>query len=302
MTLILTDIDDCVLNFSDRFQSYVESQGLPTQGRLRDLWRIERLLGIEVDAVHEILTAFTRDHSVHHEPEPCARDVLPELHRAGYRFVGISACGTDPEYRARRLKNLEAAFGFEFEALHCVPFGQSKAECLAAYPSAIWVEDTLGNALTGVAHGHRTFLLDRPYNRVDDPAALLAGPEEPVTGPPVVRVATWRDILATLRPRTVPDLIRSAESRGVQLDVRLVPAAANEPFLSLRWIENVFGPKGAGRASLEDLCAFADAQGLKVTGHVMDGEPALIDLYGSLGWTMVDPDDDEGPLMVRAPR
>lgn len=299
MTIILTDVDDCIVDFSDRFQRYVEGLGLPTQGRLREIWRIEQLLGIEPEAVIPLLHRFTGDPAITHDPEPCAREVLPDLHRAGYRFVAISACGTDPGYHARRLDNLQSAFGFAFEALHCVPFGASKQAVLAQYPSAIWVEDTLGHAHDGARAGHRTFLLDRPYN-AGLAGTLATDPLDSDPPPHITRVATWRDVRAMLLPQTEADLVASAASHGVTLRMRRY--GDDDPVLKIDWVENVFGRKGAGRQALAEVCAYADRHRIRIVGHAMDGEPALMALYQSLGWRVVDGGDDDGPLLSREPR
>lgn len=306
--LILTDIDDTCLNFGDRFQAYVEAQGLRTTGRLRDIWRIEDLLGITTAAVLPHLAAFTGDPDVRHEPEPCAAEVFPILRGLGYRFVGISACGTDPGYHARRVANLTQAFGFAFDALICVPFAGSKREILARYQDAVWVEDNLAHAETGAALGHRTFLIDRPYNgwtvRSTRPDIATERPGDAGEGTqpvPITRVATWWDILGALHPQSLADVARSAESRGVRLDLRAYTTSTGEE-IRLDWIENQYQRKGAGRAALADLCAFADGRTSRILLNVMDGESALVDLYAEHGFTVVDPDDDEGPLMVREPR
>lgn len=306
--LILTDLDDTCLNFGDRFQAYVEARGLRTTGRLRDIWRIEDLLGITTEEVIPHLEAFTGDPDVRHEPEPCAQAVFPILRGHGYRFVGISACGTDPGYHARRVANLTEAFGFAFDALICVPFAGSKREILARYRDAVWVEDNLAHAETGAALGHRTFLIDRPYNSWavrsarPESAAERPGEESEGTQPvPIARVATWWDILGALRPKTLADITRSAESRGVKLDLRAYTTPEGGE-IRLDWIENQYQRKGAGRAALADLCAYADGRTSRILLNVMDGEPALIALYAEHGFTMVDPHDDEGPLMVREPR
>ncbi len=205
---ILTDIDDTCLNFGDRFQAHAEARGYATRGRLRDVWRIEDCLDIPVEAVIPHLVAFTSDPAVRHEPEPCAAAVLPQLRAFGYRFIGISACGTDPAYRARRIANLTAAFGFAFDDVVCVPFGGSKAEALGRFAPAIWVEDHLGHARAGAQSGHRTFLLDRPYNRTGEEGEAESGIE---------RVATWWDILARLEPTRWADPEGANRDRGAFL-------------------------------------------------------------------------------------
>ncbi len=302
MPLLLTDVDDCLLDFSNRFQAYVEALGMPTQGRLRDIWRIEQLLGINVDAVLALLERFNADESIRYEPEPCARQVLPALHRAGYRFVAISACGTDPGYHARRLAHLEATFGFPFEALHTVPLGVAKDEVLARYPSAIWVEDNLTHARDGARAGHRTFLLDRGHNATPDPADLIRGLDDHERHGRVTRVADWHAIHAILQPQKPADLIASARSQRIDLNVFDAHDEQGRQILQLQWIGNEFGRAWAGYDMLRQICAYADAKRLPVVGRAMDDDPVLIRLYRSLGWVVCGDTDDEGRLMRREPR
>lgn len=184
--LILTDLDDTVLNFGDRFERWSAARGLPMTGRLRDIYRVERLLGVDVGTAIDLIREFTADRQVRHEAEPCALEVLPRLRARGWRFVGISACGEDPGYRRRRLDNLLEAFGFPFEDLICVPLGGCKAEILSRFPASVWVEDNATHAATGAGAGHRTFLVDRPYN---------VGAALP---PEVVRVRGWHDVETAL--------------------------------------------------------------------------------------------------------
>lgn len=183
--LILTDIDETVLQFAEPFHDWMEARGYPGDGRLRDNYCMQRTFGIPKDEIEGHLHEFAHgtDWLSRLPPEDCAREVLPDLHRQGYRFVGITAI--DPAFHERRLANLERAFGFAFLGLHCVGLGGDKREALSAYPKAIWVEDHWQHALTGTELGHRSFLLTRSYNRAHD-------------DPRVTRVADWHAIRALL--------------------------------------------------------------------------------------------------------
>ena len=100
------------------------------------------------------------------EPEPCAAEVLPRLYAQGWRFVAITACTDEPAIVEARIANLKKAFGFDFEAVHCSGMcNGGKAEVLAQYEPAVWVEDHFHNAIAGGLLGHKTFLMDRPYNQ-----------------------------------------------------------------------------------------------------------------------------------------
>ncbi|RYD64421.1 MAG: hypothetical protein EOP83_09810 [Verrucomicrobiaceae bacterium] len=183
--LILTDIDDTCLEFATPFQDYAEAQGIPTFGRLRDLYSLEAFMRLERAAAIEHLKGFALNHGHEYPAEVCAKSILPQLHADGYKFVAITACGLDPVFRLRRVRNLEDQFGFRFDDVHVVDLGASKAAILAEYPPSIWVEDHFGHAVVGAELGHRAFLLDRAYNRVD-------------SHPLVTRVKDWHEIAEIL--------------------------------------------------------------------------------------------------------
>lgn len=182
MKLILTDIDDTILKFADPFQAFVEQKGYAPSGRLADTYGLEAWLGVDSATVRDLLIEFgTVDASRVQPPMSCAQRVLPGLYAAGYRFIGISACGTNEAFRLRRLQTLHEAFGFRFEALHVVSPHAAKEDYLRWYAPAIWVEDHPRHAVVGADAGHRVFLIDRPFN---------AGFEHPK----VTRVADWNEI------------------------------------------------------------------------------------------------------------
>lgn len=184
--LILTDVDDTCLDFANAFERYALTRGWQITGRLRDMYSLETFFGIDRDAAVARLHEFIRDEGHAQPAEPCARTVIPRLYEDGYEFVAITACGLDPVFRARRVRNLEAEFGFRFDDVHVVDLKAEKTPILSLYPEAIWVEDHYGHACAGADLGHKTFLIDRPYNRA---------PEHPG----VIRVRDWHHIAEFLR-------------------------------------------------------------------------------------------------------
>lgn len=186
MTLILTDVDDTCLEFARPFQDYVEANGVPTYGQLREMYSLETFMRLTREAAIEHLAGFASANGDRYPAEECARTVLPQLHADGYRFVAVTACGLDPVFRLKRVRNLERQFGFRFDDVHVVDLGAGKAEILAEYEPAIWVEDHFGHAVVGAELGHRTFLMDRVYNR---------DKEHPL----VTRVRDWHELAEYLK-------------------------------------------------------------------------------------------------------
>src|SRR6185437_8656846 len=137
-----TDVDDTILFCADTFQQFIEEEyGLVSDQRLKDHHNIPKLYGLDDDRTLEIVAAFHRSHWMDKlPPMPCASVILPELHRAGYSFVAVTACLDEHETVQARLRNLQEAFGFEWEAVHCIGLHSTKADTLNSYQASIWVD------------------------------------------------------------------------------------------------------------------------------------------------------------------
>jgi hypothetical protein len=164
--LILVDLDDTVINLSDTLQEFLVTKGFNIATRLRDHHSIPDLFNLSIPGTIELVSEFHRSPAMARlPPEPCAAIVLPALHQQGYQFVAVSACLNEPDVHAMRVRNLEDVFGFKFEAVHCLGLCADKEATLRLYPKSIWVEDIFNHAVAGTKAGHRSFLLDRPYNQ-----------------------------------------------------------------------------------------------------------------------------------------
>ena len=184
--VILTDIDETVLQYAGPFTAWCIGQGFNPQGNLRDSYSVREFLGVSEAVAIETMERFAAEGNLAHlPPEPDAARTLPDLYRSGWRFVGITAMGGGLGDQKARKALLETTFGFPWEALHVVNLGQEKTVVLNAFDPTVWVEDNLGHAAAGAALGHRVFLLDRGHNRSRDPVG-------------VTRVRTWDQIADVL--------------------------------------------------------------------------------------------------------
>ncbi len=185
--LILVDIDETVLNFTDPFEKWLTGRGWELREKMRDVYDLTRLLDVKLERALEVVEEFhTQEESFRMlEPEPCAAVVLPQLHRLGYRFVAISAAVATQEVKDFRAENLKNAFGFEFEDVILTGLNGAKEPILALFQPAIWVEDNYKHAVTGAQLGHKTFMITRGYNVGKD-------------HPQVTRVEGWHDIQKAL--------------------------------------------------------------------------------------------------------
>lgn len=181
--LILTDVDETVLKFAEPFQDWmVAEKGFRPIHRLRDHYSVELVFGVTALEARQLMAEFSdTEIMLNQPPEPCALAVLPKLYAEGYRFVAITACGTDPDFQAKRRRTLEQTFGFPWEAVHVVELRGSKRDFLKAYDPAVWVEDHYEHAVDGAALGHDTYLIHRDYNWEND-------------HPEVTRVSDWWEL------------------------------------------------------------------------------------------------------------
>ncbi len=183
---LVTDVDDATLFCADSLQQFIEEEyGLHSEERLKDHHNIPKLFNITIERTLEIVSAFHRSSAFGKLPPlPCAAVVLPELHRAGFEFVAITACLNEPEVVQARVNNLHETFGFKWKAVHCIGLSPSKTDALKMYSPSIWVDDLTRHANDGAQLGYRSFLINKPYNKID---AIVPG---------VTRVSDWYDIFA----------------------------------------------------------------------------------------------------------
>lgn len=181
---ILVDLDDTILQCSDILQKYLEDEfGLYSDQRLRDVHDIPNMYGLDLEQTLKLIASFHRSACMENmPPDPSASAVLPELHRRGYRFVAITACLDEPDVLAARLRNLQWAFGIEWQEVHCIGLTPCKKAALERYPASIWVDDLTRHAIAGAEVGHRAFLINKRYNQTCD-------------HPLVTRVQDWHEVM-----------------------------------------------------------------------------------------------------------
>ncbi len=192
--LILTDIDDTILKFADAFQDWaVRHKGYTLNQSIRDGGSIQEAIGCHRDHVDELVIEFSTNPEFFGAipPEEDALAVIPTLHAMGYQFAAISSCVDGPAVTASRRKNLEEVFGIPWVDVHCTGLLKPKVDYLSKFAPTWWVEDNAGHALAGAALGHKSYLLDRPYNALDT-NSLPDLPGE------VNRVGSWHDVFEAI--------------------------------------------------------------------------------------------------------
>lgn len=188
---ILTDIDDTVLECSGVLQKFIEENlGIKAKKPLRDTHYINNSFDLSISECDNIAKKFWDDPIFSTlEPEPCAKIVIPKLMEK-YTFIGISNCHDAPVCKEHRGNNINKHFCGAFEYIfHTWPGGKLEYLDLPEYKQSIWVEDNIKNAYIGAKLGHRTFILDRPHNRISQNF------DERI---PITRVHNWHDIFQIL--------------------------------------------------------------------------------------------------------
>lgn len=166
--VILTDVDDALLDWTSDFQQWIldNTEHRPTTS-LRDFWNIEVWLGITIEESRDLIRRFNghEDYWPNFKALPGAKEAIENLHGMGYKFVAITACATDSWTYENRFANLRREFGAAFDTLHCVGLSQPKTEYLERYRPTFWVEDKWKHAVDGADHGHTSFIVDYEHNR-----------------------------------------------------------------------------------------------------------------------------------------
>lgn len=162
--LILTDIDDVVLDWRKAMSSHIigcvdlHERAIPR--KFLDHACLVNDDGLEKANMPERARIgyfnASPSFSALHAHSDAAR-VLPALHRIGYRFIAITAAGAGPEITERRRRNLNAVFGPIFDDVVCVGLHGSKRRELERHAPSIWVDDSFDNARDGADAGHMSF-------------------------------------------------------------------------------------------------------------------------------------------------
>ena len=166
--LILTDLDDSILEWRKTFWDYVrKNHDIMHDDFLTGTYKLEGWLkssSLEnIEKIDKIAQHFNDTNLENVVPREDAIDVVNELHlKHGYVFVGISAVDYEPKSYEQRWKCLRKHFGNSFVGLFHSGRRQSKEPYLRSFQKSIWVEDLPENAVVGSKH-HNTFLLKTDY-------------------------------------------------------------------------------------------------------------------------------------------
>lgn len=194
MQLILTDIDDVVLDWYSGFKQFLAKNTNIKPPEVAHNYDLSVNLNVDKHTASELVNKFNASDDFY-DLKPCrdAEHWLPMM-TSEYKFVAIT-CGSSKYFdlkvgQVRKAQNLEKYFPGVFSDVIVLPLTADKTETLKQFFPSVWVENSLENAIKGAKCDHRTFLFDYPYNRNYNETNIT-------------RVTNWAEIFKTLEKENV---------------------------------------------------------------------------------------------------
>lgn len=161
--MILTDVDGVLLDWFGGFRKFLRAKGIGVRDGDPALWSMEGW--IDATNIQELIAEFNRSPGFAElEPYDDAQRMVAAL-ASHHDFVAITSCLDEPLTHEMRRKNLEKHFGPVFKEIICLPLMKSKLEYLKKYPKSWWIEDSMHGAKAGEEAGHKSILINKPYNQ-----------------------------------------------------------------------------------------------------------------------------------------
>lgn len=179
--LILTDVDETLLHWKKAFSELLHEREMhpTTPWTTHNMAHWLNMPRAEVDKL--VLEFNTSSRFENLEEYEHSVEYVTKLVEKGYKFVAISACGTNPTITEIRRKGLEKTFGKIFDDIYCVDGAVGKRSLLESYPKTWWIDDSRENVLLGHEIGHTTLLYDQLHN-------------QDFEHDEITRVYNWKDI------------------------------------------------------------------------------------------------------------
>lgn len=173
--VIITDVDGCILNWSNGFIEYIKSLNMDSKKDLNSCWDLEEYLGLPTKEVDNLAKDFNITNNFKHLKSDYKSDVyIPLLHGMGYDFIAITACGSSDITSKYRTINLNELFPGIFKEIFCCDHNYEKNDILKNLPnSKYWVEDHYHNCKFGIDNDHVCFLMD-PYNNHKEDNSVIS--------------------------------------------------------------------------------------------------------------------------------
>ena len=167
--LILSDVDGCILDWSDQFHRWMAYKGHQRQEPDMPVYYQETQYGLSrMEARRQVSEFLGAAWMMGWPAYKDARQGVARLVEAGYRFHAITAIDDDPYVTQLRMMNLQDLFGKDaFVELTCVGFDADKTHALEPYRDSgfYWCEDKIENAVLGADMGLNSILLEHLYSK-----------------------------------------------------------------------------------------------------------------------------------------
>jgi FMN phosphatase YigB (HAD superfamily) len=166
--LIITDVDGVILDWEGHFHAYMRSNGHLRVNIQPSYW--QETCYPELSQIEAKKMIYHFNTSAWMMGLPALRDARSGIGRLvenGYKFVAITAMGTDRYSLLARRYNLENIFGkgvFDDVIGTDMYDHDSKRSELRGYDGHYWIEDRVDNAILGTEMGLDTILMDHAYN------------------------------------------------------------------------------------------------------------------------------------------
>lgn len=162
--LLLTDLDDCVFQWSEHFRKvFYEDTGHEASA----FHHHESIAygHLDFNYLNKVITEFNdSDHFENLVPIRNSVDILPKLKENGWTIVGITACGTGDNVKNRRWKNVKSVFGDSlFSDIKFIEYFQCKSIYLKDYQNGVFVDDNVGHTETAAKLGHTSIIINRSF-------------------------------------------------------------------------------------------------------------------------------------------
>ena len=167
--ILLTDLDGVSIDWLKGFVNYMEHELGHKAEHLKPkhFSMIDIFPEIEKPYLH-IKDYQHTDHYREVESYKGSYEAYKTLKEMGVSVIAVTSCGEEKKIQENRLYNLEKNFPDIFDDIHLLDLGADKTQVLSKYDNSRFIDDQLGNVLSGVKTGHKSYLWDMSYNKEDE--------------------------------------------------------------------------------------------------------------------------------------
>ena len=166
--IILVDVDDTLLDYDTGVYDYFIKIGLELVDDHDMHLHYYDKFGLCKESVVKYFNMFNESSDFGKLlPYKNSDKYVLDIASLGYKFIAITACGTNTATISSRTQNLYNVYGDCFDAVYCIDIRQSKADVLAMFKDSdvIWVDDLPMHVLEGYKQGLQSFLMPTAYNK-----------------------------------------------------------------------------------------------------------------------------------------